>query len=127
MKAQIGLLLIVPLIMVLFRLARERNRRSSSALWIPVIWLAVGASRNPSEWLHLSAPANGSDRYLEGNPLDRTFLSALILIALVVLFRRQGRVAAILSRNWPILLYLGYCAVSALWSDYGDVSFKRWF
>ena len=42
MKAQIGILLLVPLIVILFRLARERNGSSSKALWIPLIWLAIG-------------------------------------------------------------------------------------
>src|SRR5579864_860604 len=106
MKAQVGILIIVPLIVVLFRLARERNVRSSSALWIPLVWLAIGASRNPAEWLNFSAP-NDSDRYLEGNPLDRTFLSGLILIGIVVLIQRRIRVGAVLRTNWPILFYFG--------------------
>ena len=29
-------------------------------------------------------------------------------------------------QNTPILLFFAYCAVSTLWSDYTDVSFKRW-
>src|SRR5690242_16826406 len=127
MKAQIGILIIVPLVVALFRLTRERNLRSSSALWIPLIWLAIGASRNPAEWLHFSGPSNSADRYTEGNPFDRAFLSALILMGLFVLARRQNRVAAVLRANSLVLFFFGYCAVSALWSDQPDVSFKRWF
>ena len=29
--------------------------------------------------------------------------------------------------NWPIVCYFAYCLISVAWSDYPDVSFKRWF
>jgi len=68
-----------------------------------------------------------TNRYLEGNPLDRAFLTGLLLVAVLVLVRRGSRVIALLKANLPILLYFLYCGISFLWSDYPDVSFKRWF
>jgi len=68
-----------------------------------------------------------TNRYLEGNPLDRAFLIGLLLVAVLVLVRRGSRVLALLKANLPILLYFLYCGISFLWSDYPDVSFKRWF
>lgn len=96
------------------------------ALWIPVCWLFICSSRNVSEWMHYSGDVQTS-RYLEGNPLDRAFLTGLLLVAVLVLVRRGSRVFALLKANLPILLYFLYCGISFLWSDYPDVSFKRWF
>ncbi|HXJ12316.1 MAG TPA: O-antigen ligase family protein [Candidatus Limnocylindrales bacterium] len=96
------------------------------ALWVPVCWLFICSSRNVSEWLHYSGDVQ-TNRYLEGNPLDRAFLTGLLLVAVLVLVRRGSRVLALLKANLPILLYFMYCGISFLWSDYPDVSFKRWF
>src|SRR5437899_1272795 len=96
------------------------------ALWVPVCWLFICSSRNVSEWMHYSGDVQ-TNRYLEGNPLDRAFLTALLLVAVLVLVRRGSRVFALLKANLPILLYFLYCGISFMWSDYPDVSFKRWF
>jgi exopolysaccharide production protein ExoQ len=112
-------------IFALFRLDREPEVRVSKALWIPTMWLFLAASRNVSEWFHYSSGA--SDRYLEGNPLDRAVLSAILALGVIVLFSRGRRVWVLLQSNIPILLYFLYCGISILWSDFPDVSFKRWF
>ena len=96
------------------------------ALWLPVFWLFICSSRNVSEWMHYSGDVQ-TNRYLEGNPLDRGILTAILLLAVLVLVKRGARVIALFKANIPILLYFGYCGVSFLWSDYPDVSFKRWF
>ena len=49
-----------------------------------------------------------------------------MVAGVLVLATRQNRVSDILRRNGPILIYLGYCGLSSLWSDYTFVSFKRW-
>ena len=110
----------------LTRLDREGKVRTSTALWVPFLWLFIGASRNVSAWLHYS-PGDSGDQYLEGSPLDRAVLSAILALGVIVLLQRRQQVFAILRTNIPILLYFGYCGVSFLWSDFPDVSFKRWF
>src|SRR5690348_9374243 len=99
----------------LFRLNREREVQTSTALWIPVFWLFIASSRNIAEWLRYS-PVTESDRYLEGNPLDRAILSAILVLGTIVLLRRGRRVGLLLRSNIPILLYLLYCATTVLWS-----------
>ncbi len=113
-------------IWLLFRLNREKEVSTSKALWIPTFWLFIAASRNIGEWLHYD-PGGQSDRYLEGNPLDRAFLSVILALALIVLISRGRRVGTLLRSNIPILMYFFYCGISILWSDFPDVSFKRWF
>jgi exopolysaccharide production protein ExoQ len=109
----------------IFVIARDRTVRTSKALWIVVMWLANASSRNLSEWLHLSQP-DSSDRYLEGSPVDRVYLFGLIVFGVIALIGRRHRVMAILQTNKAILLYFFYCGFSMIWSDYPDVSGKRW-
>ena len=105
---------------------RESMERTSPALWIPIVWLFIAGSRPISLWFvggHLDDPTNV---FLEGSPFDRNILTALILGALIVLFGRQRRLAAVAGTIGPFLLFVLYCAVSILWSDFPDVAFKRW-
>lgn len=110
-----------------FNAVSARATRISSALWITAVWLAIAGSRNLSEWMQLKPAGDGADRYLEGNPVDRAFLSALLALGVIVLLGRRRQVGALMRANGPIVVYFAYCAVSAIWSDYPDVSFKRWF
>jgi exopolysaccharide production protein ExoQ len=110
---------------ILFRLNREKELRTSKALWIPTIWLFLGATRNLSEWLHLSSSGTAG-RYQEGNLVDQISVAGLLALGLVVLFSRGRQVRAILQSNVPILFYFLYCGMSVMWSDFPDVAFKRW-
>lgn len=109
----------------LFRLSRQAEVQPSTALWIPTMWLFIAASRNVSQWLQFSS--GGYDQYLEGSPLDRAVLSGILALGVIVLINRGGRVGKLLQANIPILLYFLYCGISFAWSDFPDVSFKRWF
>jgi exopolysaccharide production protein ExoQ len=110
----------------LFRLSPERDVPTSKALWIPVFWVFIAASRNVTEWLHYSSGGGGS-QYTEGSPLDRLVLTLALAFGVAVLVRRGRQAARLLQSNFPILLYFLYCGISVLWSDFPDVSFKRWF
>jgi exopolysaccharide production protein ExoQ len=110
----------------LFRLNREENVRTSKALWIPTFWLFIAVSRNVSAWLQYSG-GSGGDQYIEGSPLDRAVLSVVLALGVIILIGRAQRVGIFLRSNLPILLYFFYCGISFIWSDYPDVSFKRWF
>lgn len=110
----------------LFWLNREPTARTSKALWIPTMWLFIATSRNASDWLQ-SSSAGISDSYLEGSPLDRGVLTAILALGVLVLIARGRRIGILLRSNAPIILYFFYCGVSVLWSDVPDVAFKRWF
>lgn len=114
-------------IWALFLLERDRKTRTSRALWIPTIWISIAASRMVSQWLSTAPQAASGQQYVEGSPLDRAVLTGLLVVAMIVLVGRSGRVIRILRMNWPIILFFSYCAVSILWSDYPDVATKRWF
>ena len=109
----------------LFVLDRDQNTRTSGALWIPVAWLSISASRMVSQWL--GAPLfESSDQLLEGNTLDALFFAGLLACGLIVLLSRSQLAVRSLRENIPLILFLLYCLVSVLWSDYPLVAFKRW-
>jgi len=113
-------------IMGLFVFDRDRESRTSKALWIPVVWLLIAGSRMVSQWLEMATPTDSPEQYLDGSPLDRIILAALLAAGIIVLLNRRREVGALLRANGPILLFFFYCAISIFWSDYPDVAFKRW-
>lgn len=121
--AAVGLLIGIG---ALFLLDRDRRARTSSALWIPVLWLWIAGSRSVSEWLHMSPPAGSAEQALDGSPVDRLVLTILLTAGLAVLAARGNKTGRLLRGNGAILLFFFYCACSALWSDYPEVAFKRW-
>lgn len=114
----------------LFVLDRDRNAKTSPALWLSVAWLAINGSRAVSQWLQPFGLGGGSidspEQRLEGSPLDRFVYFALTLLAIAVLCQHHRKIGAVLRANWPIVLFFTYCAISTLWSEYPSVAFKRW-
>ncbi|HXF52631.1 MAG TPA: O-antigen ligase family protein [Hyphomicrobiaceae bacterium] len=125
MAASIATLLYGALIAGLFWLDRDRAR-TSLALWIPVIWFSLAASRSPSEWLQSARPGASSEALLEGDPINRAVYAGLIALGLLVLLVRAGRVAKLLQANAFVAFFLLYCLLSLTWADYPDVGLKRW-
>src|SRR5579872_4086604 len=111
----------------LFYLNRDKSVRTSKALWIPVIWYWIGGSRPVSAWLNGGfVTGDQAEALMDGNPTDRLVFFVLLAIGVVVLVNR-GRISRLLmAANWPILLYYSYCLVSVAWSDFPDVSIRRW-
>jgi O-antigen ligase len=111
----------------LFWLDRDRGTRTSPALWIPVVWLLIAASRMVSQWLNIGqVEFDTAEQYLDGSPLDRGIFLALIAGAAAVLAARGRRTGQLLARNWPFVLFFLYCLASVAWSDFPFVALKRW-
>ncbi len=98
----------------------------SGAVWLPILWLAIAGSRHVSVWLGMAPTAAQGTEYLEGSPLDAAIYFLLIAAAIVVLMGRQRAVARIIKDNWPIVLFILYCALSVAWSDFPFIALKRW-
>src|SRR2546421_5311698 len=125
MPPKIAAIVFVVGILGLFVLDREKKSRTSTALWIPVMWILIVASRPLSTWLQFPPP-DGSDPYLDGSPFDRFVFICLELSGLVVLILRSRQVGSLLRRNGPIVLFFFFCGLSIFWADYPFVAFKRW-
>jgi len=110
----------------LFLLNRDAEARTSKALWIPVVWLLIVGSRPVSIWLQIAPQTQSPEQYLDGSPVDRFVFAVLLVVGLIVLFRRRRQVGELLGKNGPTILFFAYCAVSVLWSDFPDVAIKRW-
>src|SRR5262245_39390379 len=100
---------------LLFALDYDRRARTSKALWLPVVWVSLAASRMVSRWLDPGLAIETADQYAEGNPLDRDILTGLIVLGLLVLCSRRREVGKLLRANGPILLFLAYGGLSILW------------
>lgn len=125
MNPQVALLIGFVGIAGLFYLDRDTSVRPSGALWIPVLWVGMAGSRAVSEWFGIAPPA-GANVQLDGSPVDRLYFQVLLVAGIIVLARRRGRIIALLKANWPLITYFSYCLLSVLWSEFPDVSFKRW-
>jgi exopolysaccharide production protein ExoQ len=108
----------------LFLLVRDPKVRTSSALWLPVVWLFLAGSRPVSVWLQQGPRTASMD--MEGSPLDRNIYLALLTWGFIILWKRKARAVKFLRANPPILVFISYCAASVVWSDYPDIAFKRW-
>jgi hypothetical protein len=113
-------------ILGLFALGRDRDVRTSLALWLPVVWLWINGSRPVSLWLQIGPRVDSADRGVDGSPLDACIFGILLVIGLAVLAQRKQQAGNFLRANGPLLLFFAYCALSTLWSDYTIVAFKRW-
>jgi exopolysaccharide production protein ExoQ len=132
MTPQLATIVFAVGIAILFALDRDRGGRTSKALWLPVAWLLITGSREVSRWLATfgMGSAGGTigspEQLADGNPIDRWVFTGLFVIGLLALIGRRRQVASILKANIPVVSFFVYCGVSVLWSDYSDISFKRW-
>jgi exopolysaccharide production protein ExoQ len=126
MTAQLATFAYVLLIAGLFWLDWDRKARTSIALWIPFLWLAIAGSRPVSQWLESGPSFDSPDQVLDGSPVDRTVFIVLLVLGLIVLSRRPKQVGRFLTSNLPIVLFFVYCAVSVFWSEFPEVALKRW-
>jgi len=126
MPSSIALLLWLLVVLALLRFDPARDSRTSLALWVPVIWMFIVASRLPSQWLG-GQIQTASEALEEGNGLDRAVLACLILLALVILLLRSFHWGSFFGRNFVLTIFLLFALTSVMWSDFPFVAFKRWF
>jgi O-antigen ligase len=63
----------------------------------------------------------------DGNPLDRSIFTGLIVLALGILFKRGFDWGAFCMSNLALTIFLLFALSSVLWSDYPLITLKRWF
>lgn len=119
----LALLLWLVLLLSLLCFEPARDRGASSVLWVPLVWMFIAGSRNPSQWL---SSQMGSASLEDGNPLDRTISSILLLLAIGILMSRSFNWGGFFARNLALTVFLLFTLVSVLWSDFPLVSLKRW-
>src|SRR6266550_115122 len=119
--------LTVAFIVFLFRRDIREKADVSGALWLPLIWLIISCSRGLSLWLNIfGIQVSGATSVEEGSPLDAWFFLILIAMGLYVLSKRGVRLSEIVSNNQWLTIFLLYCLISIIWSDFPFVALKRW-
>jgi O-antigen ligase len=113
-------------VIFLFRRDIREKPNVTGALWIPLVWMLIITSRATSEWLNLFGFHVGAISLEEGSPLDACVYFALIAAGLYVLHQRQASLAEIVRNNQWLTIFLVYCFISIVWSDFPFVAFKRW-
>ncbi len=125
MQPRIALLLCSVFVLFLLWRDHRKNPDASGALWLPLIWMMLLGSRYVSTWLDMGVRIESPEDYLDGSPLDSLVFAVLIVAATVVLARRTIDWNRIIGANAAIVLFVAYCGLSALWSDYPVVTIKR--
>src|SRR2546426_2212572 len=106
MPPSLALLLWLILLLALFRFDPAKDPRASLALWVPLIWMFIVATRLPAQWLDSSDLGQSAQALEEGSPIDRSFLSLLILLAIGILVARSFKWGAFIGRNRALVAFL---------------------
>jgi exopolysaccharide production protein ExoQ len=114
------------LLIALFWFDPARERKTSTALWIPLVWFFLLGSRTPAMWLGVS-PSGGMQALEEGSPLDRTVFSAMALACFLILISRSFPWQEFVLRNLAFVSFLVFALLSVVWSDFPLATFKKWF
>ncbi|CAN5659779.1 O-antigen ligase family protein [soil metagenome] len=127
MTPQLALFATIGLVFFLFRRDFRERPNVTPALWLPIIWLLISASRPVSAWLRLvGLPVGGASSLEEGSPVDAFVYFTLLVFGVSVLVKRQVRWSEIVRDNGWLVVFLAYCFLAVLWSDFPVVAFKRW-
>lgn len=126
MPPNLALFLAIVFILFLFISDSKPKPVVFSALWVPLIWYMLVASRSIASWFDASISSQEGINYLTGNPIDRIVYVILIVIGILILLRRKVDWLQIIRNNAVIFLLFFYMGVSILWSDFPFLSFKRW-
>lgn len=126
MPPSLALFLWLVLVLAFLYYDPARDTKMSLALWVPLIWMFIVGSRLPSQWLGAQMET-AAQALEEGNAVDRTILTILILLALGILTARSFNWAGFFRRNLFLMAFLLFALASVFWSDFPFVALKRWF
>ena len=129
MPQNLSLIFCTGLVALLLYIEHKRNEQASFALWVPTFWVLIYVSRPLGMWFDKGLPsAEVSEASIEaGSPIERYVLTGLMIVTLLILFRRRIDWPRILKANLWLIIWFSYLAISILWSDIPFASFKRWF
>ncbi|MCP4989254.1 MAG: O-antigen ligase family protein [Colwellia sp.] len=113
-------------VIIAFSIDSKQKTSVSFALWVPLIWYAICATRPVGVWANIIGIGGfGSSDPTSGSPLDRAFYGSLTLIGIYILSKRKVNWLIIRRRNAWLYIFVLYVLISIFWSDYPVVSIKR--
>jgi exopolysaccharide production protein ExoQ len=102
-----------------------KHREVSPAVWIAWVWLVLIGSRSLSMWLGMTATSTAA-ALEEGNALDRTLYTLLMILAIAVLRSRSIDWRNAFAMNSALVALLLFGLLSVIWSDFPVTALKRW-
>src|SRR6476620_302993 len=100
MPPQLALILTLGFIAYLFRRDFREKPNVTWAIWLPIIWMFIIASKTVSQWLAIfGLPGFGATSIEEGSSLDALVFSGLIALGLYVLSKRQVSLSKVVQDN----------------------------
>jgi O-antigen ligase len=131
MGSTVAIVVFFSFILVGFVIEARGRKKITHAVWLPLFWMVICASRSINQWLNLSgsnirSKADYIQANLEGSPIDRVVLSIAIVCGIIIIYRRKEAVIGIFKNNKALLAFTVYLGITVLWSDIGEVSFRRW-
>ncbi len=111
----------------LYDFLNNKPKGLSKGIIVPLIWIFTWGTRSISFWLNMGSVQTTIevDDYMEGNPIDRYFYFFLIILGIIILYKRKIDIKNIIKTNKFVFLYFLFGLISILWSDYTFISFKR--
>jgi O-antigen ligase len=125
MPPPLALLIFLAGVVWLFRRDFREKPNVSGALWVPLIWLLIIMTRAVSDWLAVFG-LNVGGTSLDGSPVDAMVSFVLIVAGLRILARRGVTLSELVRNNRWLAIFLVYCFLAIIWSDFPFVAFKRW-
>src|SRR4051812_33601617 len=117
MSPSLALFLWLIFLLGLLRFDPAKEVGTSSALWIPLIWMFIIASRLPSQWMG-DQTRQSAAILEEGIPFDRNIFIILIAISTLVLISRSFNWLQFFTKNVALTIFLVFGLLSVLWSDF---------
>lgn len=117
-----SLALIIVLIFIGYVIYQEHKRAEnlSSIVWITAIWILYSGSKGLGFYLNINTTIEA------GSLPDRYFMLFLVMISILILFKKHFSFSTLLKNNIPVVLILTYSLISVLWSRDAGISFRRW-
>jgi exopolysaccharide production protein ExoQ len=127
MPASLATLLTIICVFALFRIDTARQGKTSAALWLPVLWVAIAGTRFLSQWINIGKFAGADLQSVQdGSTIDALYFALLIFVGLVVLSRRQIVISELVRNNKWLALFFIYSFLSVAWSDFPFIALKRY-
>src|SRR6266850_3754731 len=113
---------------ILWLLRRDAKKVSgvSAAIWIPLIWVWIIASKPLGLWLAGNNTEPEITEVTQGSFFDRNAYLALIILGLIVLAKRGVTWNQVFVENRWLWIFSLFCLISVMWSPIPFVALKRW-
>ena len=137
MGSRVAIVVFFVFILAGFAIEAQGRKKVTLAVWLPLFWIIICASRSINQWLNLSSfdsytyiSSFSEEDYIaghvSGSPVDQIVLSIAIACGILIIYKRREAAAGVFKNNKALLAFIIYLGISVLWSDITGGSFRRW-